>query len=116
LVLETFQKAFEKQKNVTGLIVHSDQGYQYTSHDYHDLLPTVAAKVSMSRRGNCFDNAAMESFFSHLKAEALYPYDIQNLAEVQRRIEEYIRFYNEERVQKKLNKLTPFEYRRQFAS
>lgn len=116
LVLATFQKAFQKQKNVTGLIVHSDQGYQYTSHAYHDLLPTVAAKVSMSRRGNCFDNAAMESFFSHLKTEALYPYDIQNLAEAQRRIEEYIRFYNEERVQRKLNKLTPIEYRRQFAS
>jgi putative transposase len=113
LVLKTFAKAFKHHKDVTGLIVHSDQGYQYTSHDYHDMLPTVGAKISMSRRGNCFDNAAMESFFSHLKAEALYPYDIRSLDEAQRRIEEYIRFYNEERIQIKLKMLTPVEYRRQ---
>ncbi|TPH10539.1 transposase, partial [Brevibacillus laterosporus] len=64
-------KAFEMQKDVTGLIVHSDQGSQYTSHAYHDMLPTVSAQISMSRRGNCLDNASIESFFSHLKTEAL---------------------------------------------
>ncbi|MDQ1909248.1 IS3 family transposase [Paenibacillus sp. GD4] len=120
LVLETFKAAFETQKDVTdkiaGLIVHSDQGFQYTSHAYHDMLPTVGAQISMSRRGNCLDNAAMESFFSHLKAEALYPYDIRSLDEAQRRIEEFIHFYNHERIQKKLNKLTPLEFRRQLAS
>lgn len=117
LVLETFRKAFETHKDVTdripGLIVHSDQGSQYTSHAYHDMLPKVGARISMSRRGNCYDNASMESFFSHLKVEALYPYDIRNIEEAQRRIEEFIRFYNEERAQRKLNKLTPVEYRRQ---
>ncbi|CAJ1001479.1 IS3 family transposase [Anoxybacillus sediminis] len=116
LVLETFRKAFEKHKDVTGLIVHSDQGFQYTSHAYHDMLQKVGARISMSRRGNCLDNSPMESFFSHLKAEALYPYDIRSLDEAQRRIEEYIRFYNEERLQIKLNKLTPVEYRRQHAA
>ncbi|WP_400162159.1 IS3 family transposase [Brevibacillus sp. TJ4] len=116
LVLETFKKAFEMQKDVTGLIVHSDQGFQYTSHAYHDMLPTVGAQISMSRRGNCLDNASMESFFSHLKVEALYPYDIRSLEEAQRRIEEYIRFYNEERIQINLKKLTPVEYRRQLAA
>ncbi|MFC0212421.1 IS3 family transposase [Paenibacillus chartarius] len=60
--------------------------------------------------------AAMESFFSHLKAEALYPYDIRTVDEAQRRIEEFIRFYNEERIQLELNKLTPLEYRRQLAA
>jgi putative transposase len=99
LVLETFRKAFETHKDVTGLIVHSDQGFQYTSHAYHDMLLKVGARISMSRRGNCLDNAAIESFFSHLKAEALYPYDIRSVEEAQRRIEEYIRFYNEERLQ-----------------
>jgi transposase InsO family protein len=113
LVLETFRKAFEKHKDVHGLIVHSDQGSQYTSHAYHDMLPKVGAQISMSRRGNCYDNASIESFFSHLKVEALYPYDIRSMEEAQRRIEEYIRFYNEERAQRKLNKLTPVEYRRQ---
>ncbi|WP_390271346.1 DDE-type integrase/transposase/recombinase, partial [Arthrobacter sp. NPDC058192] len=67
-MLSTFKKAFQLHKDVSGLIVHSDQGFQYTSHAYHDMLPTVGAKISMSRRGNCLDNAAMESFFSHLKA------------------------------------------------
>ncbi|WP_146067803.1 IS3 family transposase, partial [Brevibacillus laterosporus] len=86
LVLETFRKAFEMQKDVTGLIVHSDQGSQYTSHAYHDMLPTVGAQISMSRRGNCLDNASIESFFSHLKTEALYPYDIRDLQDAQRRI------------------------------
>jgi putative transposase len=80
------------------------------------MLPTVGAQISMSRRGNCLDNAAMESFFSHLKAEALYPYDIRSLDEAQRRIEEFIQFYNHERIQRKLNKLTPVEYRRQLAA
>ncbi|WP_161782209.1 DDE-type integrase/transposase/recombinase [Paenibacillus ehimensis] len=79
LVLRTFDKAFKQHKDVSGLIVHSDQGFQYTSHAYHDMLPTVGAQISMSCRGNCLDNAAMESFFSHLKAEALYPYDIRSI-------------------------------------
>lgn len=83
LVLRTFAKAFAKHKDVTGLVVHSDQGFQYTSHAYHDTLPKVGAQISMSRRGNCLDNASMESFFSHLKTEALYPYDIRSFSEAQ---------------------------------
>jgi transposase InsO family protein len=114
LVLETFRKAFKMRKDVTGLIVHSDQGSQYTSHDYHDMLPKVGAQISMSRRGNCLDNASMESFFSFLKTEGLYPYDIPTLDEAQRRIIQYFHFYNEDRPQRKLKKLTPVEYRRQF--
>ncbi|SDN34799.1 Integrase core domain-containing protein [Paenibacillus sp. yr247] len=87
LVLNTFNKAFKQHKDVTGLIVHSDPGFQYTSHEYQNMLPTVGAQISMSRRGNCLDKAAMESFFSHLKAEALYPYDIRSIEEAQQRIE-----------------------------
>jgi len=116
LVLETFRKAFETRKDVTGLVVHSDQGSQYTSHAYHGMLPKVGAQISMSRRGNCIDNASMESFFSHLKTEGLYPYDIRTLDEAQSRIIRYINFYNEERPQRKLKKLTPVEYRRQFSA
>jgi transposase InsO family protein len=116
LVLRTFEKAFEKTKDVTGLIVHSDQGFQYTSYAYHDMLPKVGAQISMSRRGNCYDNASMESFFSHLKTEGLYPYDIRSLDEAQRRIEEYIQFYNQSRPQRKLKRLTPVEFRRQLSA
>ncbi|GIP49016.1 transposase [Paenibacillus sp. J53TS2] len=116
LVLQTFEKAFEKQKDMTGLIVHSDQGFQYTSYAYHDMLPKVGAQISMSRRGNCYDNASMESFFSHLKTEGLYPYDIRTLEEAQSRMEDFIHFYNHRRPQRKLNKLTPVEYRRQLVA
>ncbi|MEK6989582.1 IS3 family transposase [Paenibacillus sp. FSL K6-1566] len=116
LVLQTFENAFNKTKNVTGLIVHSDQGFQYTSYAYHDMLPKVGAQISMSRRGNCYDNASMESFFSHLKTEGLYPYDIRNMDEAQRRIEAYIHFYNQHRPQRKLNKLPPAEFRKQFVA
>lgn len=116
LVLRTFAKAFAKRKDVTGVVVHSDQGFQYTSHAYHDMLPKVGAQISMSRRGNCLDNASMESFFSHLKTEGLYPYDIRKMAEAQKRIKKYIQFYNRRRPQRKLNKLTPVDYRRQFAA
>ncbi|TVX93078.1 DDE-type integrase/transposase/recombinase [Paenibacillus agilis] len=70
------QRHLEKKKDVTGLIVHREQGTPYTSFDYHDMLPKVGAQISMSRRGNCYDNASMESFFSHLKTEAFYPYPI----------------------------------------
>ncbi|MDF2647255.1 MAG: transposase [Paenibacillus sp.] len=118
LVLKTFKETFakKKKKDVTGLIVHSDQGFQYTSYAYQDMLPKVGAQISMSRRGNCYDNASMESFFSHLKTEGLDPYNIRNLDEAQRRIEDFIYFYNQKRPQRKLKKLTPVQYRRQFAA
>ncbi|MNE10633.1 Integrase core domain protein [compost metagenome] len=116
LVLQTFKNAFKQTKDVPGLVVHSDQGFQYTSYAYHDMLSKVDAQISMSRRGNCYDNASMESFFSHLKTEGLYPYDIRTLEEAQRRMEDFIHFYNHRRPQRKLNKLTPIEYRRQLVA
>ncbi|MGW8957635.1 integrase core domain-containing protein [Paenibacillus sp. NPDC055715] len=67
------------------------------------MLPKVGARISMSCRGNCYDNASMESFFSHLKKEGLYPYDIQNMDDAQRKTEDYIRFYNQHRPQRRLN-------------
>ncbi|MGO4786612.1 transposase [Paenibacillus sp. 2KB_20] len=113
LFLQTFEKAFKQTKDVTGLVVHSDQRFQYTSHAYHDMLSKVDAQISMSRRGNCYDNASMESFFSHLKTEGLYPYDIRNMDAAQRRIEAYIQFYNQNRPQRRPNKLSPVAYRKQ---
>ncbi|MBD8499738.1 IS3 family transposase [Paenibacillus arenosi] len=73
----------------------------------------VGAQISMSRRGNCYDNVSMESFFSHLKVEGLYPYNFRTVEEAQMRIESYIYFYNNSRPQRKLNKLTPVQYRNQ---
>lgn len=116
LVLNTIKRAVEKQKDVFGTILHSDRGYQYTSHAYHDTLHQFGVISSMSRKGNCYDNACIESFFSHLKTEALYIHNIQNVQEAQKLICEYIRFYNHERIQLKLNQLPPVEYRRQNAA
>jgi putative transposase len=116
LVLETLRKALKKRKDVTRTILHSDRGFQYTSYDYHHMLAQFGIQPSMSRKGNCLDNASIESFFSHLKAEALYPYDIQDCNQAQSLIQNFIYFYNEERIQLKLNKLTPVEYRRQHAA
>lgn len=116
LVQRTFKKAFRKRKDVTGVVIHSDRGAPYTSRLYHDMLPKVGAQISMSRGGNCYDNASIESFFSHLKTEGLSLYSIRTWSEAQRRIEKYIHFYNTKRPQRKLNKLTPVEYRRQFVS
>ncbi|MFS8513546.1 Integrase core domain-containing protein [Planifilum fulgidum] len=101
---------------MSGTILHSDRGFQYTSHDYHHMLAQFGLRSSMSRRGNCLDNAPIESFFSHLKTEALQHHHIQDTEQAQILIQRYIRFYNEERLQLKLNKLTPVEYRRQHAA
>jgi putative transposase len=116
LVLNTVRKALEKRRDVSGTILHSDRGFQYTSYDYHNMLAQFSLRPSMSRRGNCLDNASIESFFSHLKTEALQHHHIQDPEQAQIIIQRYIRFYNEERLQLKLNKLTPVEYRRQLAA
>ncbi|KAE8561049.1 hypothetical protein BJH92_06000 [Paenibacillus polymyxa] len=62
LVLQTFRQAWKQQEDVTDLTVHSDQGFQYTSHACHDMMPKVSARISMSCRGNCYDNTSMEGF------------------------------------------------------
>lgn len=116
LVLQTLKKARKKRKDATGVILHSDRGFQYTSRSYHDMLARFGWTPSMSRKGNCFDNACVESFFSHLKSEAIYPYHISTFTQAQKRIQRYIRFYNEKRAQLKLNKLTPVEYRCQLVA
>ena len=114
LVLQSVKQAFDTRKDATGVLLHSDRGFQYTSYEYHDMLTKIGAQISMSRNGNCLDNACIESFFSHLKTEKLYLHSISDKNEAQKRIHEYIRFYNEERIQLNKNKLTPVEYRRQF--
>ncbi|WP_415840025.1 IS3 family transposase [Paenibacillus endophyticus] len=73
----------------------------------------VGAQISMSRRGNGYANASMESFFSHLKTEVLYSSDIRSVEEAHSRIKEYIYFHNNKRPQRKLNKLAPIQYRLQ---
>jgi transposase InsO family protein len=110
LVLNTLKQA-QQQERITGeLLLHSDHGYQYTSHGYAQLTQHYAITPSMSRLGNCWDNAPMENFFSHLKEEALYPYPVPGFEEAKQMIDDYIHFYNYERIQLKTRQ-TPFETR-----
>lgn len=99
---------------INGAIIHSDQGHQYTSITYTHILEQNNINKSMSRRGNCLDNACIESFFGHLKSESIYLTKINSYEELQNLIDEYIYFYNNERLQSRLNRMTPTEYRRHY--
>lgn len=102
--------------NIKGAILHSDQGFQYTTKTYKNLLEEKELIGSHSRRGNCFDNACIESFFSHLKTEKLYLEKPNSEADARKMIADYINYYNHERFQKKLGDLSPVEYREAIAA
>jgi putative transposase len=110
LVQKTLRQAKQKEKVTDGLILHSDQGQQYTSQAYFVLTQEYNITPSMSRRGNCWDNAPMENFFGHLKEEALRQYQTLSFEEAQQIIDDYICFYNYERIQLKTRQ-TPFQLR-----
>ena len=110
LVLSTLRAAKKKEKVTAELQLHSDQGFQYTSQAYFKLTQAYGIKPSMSRRGNPYDNALAENFFSILKTECIYRTKIATFAEANRLIDEYIYFYNYQRIQTK-TKLTPLELR-----
>jgi len=115
-VMETVKMALDKRKDVDGAILHSDRGGQYTSRVLQDTIESFGIRLSMSRAGNPYDNACIESFFSHFKTEAIYPYHVHTLEELEQRIVEYIHFYNNERRQRKLSKMAPVNYRLQNAA
>lgn len=110
LVLNTVKETQEK-RDVSQVLIHSDQGHQYTSHKYNNYIKELNMKVSMSRKANCWDNACIESFFGHLKSELMYINNFRTKELVIKAVQGYIHFYNTERFQKKLNNLTPLEYR-----
>ncbi len=115
LVLSTLRAAKKKEKVTAELQLHSDQGFQYTSQAYFKLTQAYGITPSMSRRGNPYDNALAENFFSILKTECIYRTKISTFVEANRLIDEYIYFYNHQRIQTK-TKLTPLELRCQFAA
>lgn len=91
-------------------LLHSDQGFHYTSPKFQKLVKRNKITQSMSRRGNCWDNAPMESFFGHMKDEIdLKP--LKTIDEVKREITKYMNYYNNHRYQWKLKKMTPVQYR-----
>ena len=115
LVLSTIRAAKRKEKVTAELQLHSDQGFQYTSHSYFKLTQSYDIIPSMSRKGNPYDNALAENFFSILKTECIYRIKLKTYEEAKSLIDEYIYFYNHERLQLK-TKLTPLEKRNQFVS
>lgn len=112
LVLNTIKSAIQKEAITAELQLHSDQGFQYTSTGYFNLTKEYGITPSMSRRGNCYDNVMAENFFSILKTECIYRNKLRTYEEAKQLIDDYIWFYNNERIQLK-TKLTPLEKRRQ---
>lgn len=114
LVTDTIKSALENEKVANGLALHSDQGFQYTSHGYYSLTKEYSITPSMSRRGNCLDNACAENFFGILKSECIYRSKPETFNDARKAIDDYMYFYNYDRIQLK-TKLTPYEKRCQLA-
>jgi len=108
--------SLDKLPAMAGAVLHSDQGFQYTHKLYQVELERLGLRGSHSRRGNCLDNACMESFFSHLKTEAFAGKSLCSPQETIALVEEHIRFYNTERFQKRLGQLSPIEFRKKLAA
>ena len=113
LVLNTIKSAMKKEKVTAKLQLHSDRGFQYTSQAYFNLTKDYGITPSMSRRGNHYDNALYEIFFSILKTECIYRLKLQTFEEARLLIDRYFYFYNRQRIQLK-TKLTPLDLRSQF--
>lgn len=113
LVGNMLLKAFSRLGSGERPLLHSDQGWQYRMAAWRRLLDQRAIRQSMSRRGNCLDNAAMESFFGTLKAEFFYLNEFDSIEQLQAGIGQYIHYYNHERIRLKLKGLSPVQYRTQ---
>ena len=94
-------------------LVHSDQGFQYQHRSWRALLTEAGATQSMSRKGNCFDNAVMENFFGHLKEECFHHVRYLSIDALEIALHEYIRWYNNDRITERLEGLSPLQYRTQ---
>jgi putative transposase len=113
LVKEMLKDAMKKLKPTEKPIIHSDQGWQYQMRHYQQKLKQRGITQSMSRKGNCLDNAAMESFFGILKSECFYGEQFNSVDELEQTVKEYIHYYNHERIKAKLKGLSPVQYRTQ---
>ncbi len=113
LVTKMLKKAFAKLKPADRPLLHSDQGWQYQQRAYRRLLDERSVTQSMSRKGNCLDNAAMESFFGTLKSEFCHLNRFESIEQLQAGIRQYIHYYNHHRIKLKLKGLSPVQYRTQ---
>ena len=113
LVGNMLKKALATLADTDTPLLHSDQGWQYHMPAYRRQLAAYGLTQSMSRKGNCLDNAAMESFFGTLKSEFFYLNRFESVAQLQAGIRQYIHYYNHERIRTKLKGLSPVQYRTQ---
>lgn len=113
LVTGMLTKAFSRLDSTDKPMLHSDQGWQYRMTAYRDELSERGMVQSMSRKGNCYDNAAMESFFGVLKSELFYLNKFASIDQLEAAITDYIHYYNHDRIKLKLGGLSPVQFRTQ---
>ena len=116
MVTTMLDKAFGKIPDTTGLILHSDQGWQYQHKQYQQMLQAKGVRQSMSRKGNCLDNAVMENFFGLLKSELLYLQNFESMELFKLELDAYLDYYNNHRIKAKLKGLPPALHRQQALS
>jgi transposase InsO family protein len=104
-------EAMKKLPDSTDLILHSDQGWQYQMKQYQSRLQQKGIRQSMSRKGNCLDNAVMENFFGLLKSELLYLQKFTSVDHFRKELEEYINYYNNKRIKTALKNMSPVQFR-----
>nr|WP_245221884.1 IS3 family transposase [Pedobacter kyungheensis] len=110
-ILDMLNKGFRKIKNNEKPILHSDQGWQYRLEKYKKKLKDKQIMQSMSRKGNCLDNAIIENFFGVLKSELFYLNEFKSVSQLHSEIRKYIKYYNRDRIRINLNGMSPVEYR-----
>jgi transposase InsO family protein len=110
-IVTMLKKAFKNIPDQTNLILHSDQGWQYQMKQYQHLLIEKGIIQSMSRKGNCLDNAVIENFFGILKSELYYLTKFKSIKHLKQEIKEYINYYNNERIKLNLKGMSPIQYR-----
>lgn len=114
-IRDMLDEAFEKYPDARGIILHSDQGWQYQMYEYREALKTHGIVQSMSRKGNCLDNSPTENFFGIMKREMFYghEFEFKTLKQLKKAIIDYINYYNNERISYKLKGLSPINFRQQ---
>jgi len=113
MVMQMLQKAFKQLKPKDKPILHSDQGWQYQMRFYQEALKEQGLTQSMSRKGNCLDNAVMENWFGIMKSEFFYQEKFETIDSFKQGLHEYIYYYNHDRIKQKLKGLSPVDYRTQ---
>ena len=113
MAIEMLKQAFEQIPNGSNLILHSDQGWHYQHKHYQNILKSKGIRQSMSRKGNCLDNAVIENFFGVLKSELLYLQDFDSIEHFKGELINYMDYYNNRRIKAKLKGLPPAIHRQQ---